>query len=86
MLQVPFIRENKDDVIARLAKRNIDATEMLDEVIAFDEERRAIQTNLDNIKAESNSISKEIGNLFKSGEVDKANALKEKYHKIKYNI
>ena len=85
MLQVPFIRENKDDVIARLAKRNIDATEMLDEVIAFDEERRAIQTNLDNIKAESNSISKEIGNLFKSGEVDKANALKEKTGVLKEN-
>ncbi|MAX70486.1 MAG: serine--tRNA ligase [Flavobacteriaceae bacterium] len=85
MLQVPFIRENKDDVIARLAKRNIDATEMLDEVIALDEERRAIQTNLDNIKAESNSISKEIGNLFKSGEVDKANALKEKTGVLKEN-
>ncbi|MDH7913482.1 serine--tRNA ligase [Winogradskyella sp. SYSU M77433] len=85
MLQVPFIRENKDDVIARLAKRNIDPTEMLDEVIALDEERRAIQTNLDNIKAESNSISKEIGNLFKSGEVDKANALKEKTGVLKEN-
>jgi seryl-tRNA synthetase len=83
MLQVAFIRENKEDIIARLAKRNSDATAMINEVIALDEERRALQTDLDNTKAESNSLSKEIGNLFKSGEVQKANLLKEKTTHLK---
>ncbi|WOD45097.1 serine--tRNA ligase [Hwangdonia lutea] len=83
MLQVPFIRENKDLVIERLAKRNIDASKMIDEVIAFDEDRKRIQTELDNTLAESNAISKEIGNLYKSGEAQKANALKEKTSALK---
>ena len=83
MLQVAFIRENKEDIIARLAKRNIDATEMINNAIAFDEDRKALQTLLDNSKAESNALSKDIGNLFKSGEVQKANLLKEKTTQLK---
>ncbi|MGB1231793.1 MAG: serine--tRNA ligase [Winogradskyella sp.] len=78
MLQVAFIRENKADVIARLAKRNIDATELITSVIAIDEDRKALQTQLDNTKAESNALSKDIGNLFKAGDIQKANLLKEK--------
>ncbi|MCB0447299.1 MAG: serine--tRNA ligase [Gelidibacter sp.] len=83
MLQVPFIRDHKDTVIKGLAKRNIDATQMIDEVIALDEDRRSLQTQLDNILAESNSLSKEIGNLYKSGEAQKANILKEKTSQLK---
>ncbi len=86
MLQVAFIRENKEAVINGLAKRNIDATEMINDVIALDEERRNLQTQLDNSKAESNSLSKEIGNLFKSGEVQKANVLKEKTTQLKETV
>ena len=83
MLQVPFIREHKDLVIKRLAKRNIDATKMITDVIALDEERRGLQTQLDNTLAESNTLSKEIGMLYKSGEVQKANILKEKTAALK---
>ena len=83
MLQVAFIRENKELVIERLEKRNIDATKMVNDVIVFDEDRRRIQTELDNTLAESNSLSKEIGNLYKSGEVEKANLLKEKTSQLK---
>ena len=78
MLQVPFIRDNQDLVIKRLVKRNIDATSMIADVITFDEERRALQAQLDSTLAESNTLSKEIGILFKTGEVQKANVLKEK--------
>ncbi|MGC6431775.1 MAG: serine--tRNA ligase [Jejuia sp.] len=83
MLQVPFIRENKAVVIARLLKRNIDATKMIDDVIALDEKRRSIQAQLDNTLAESNTISKQIGGLFKSGKVEEANALKAKTGTLK---
>lgn len=86
MLQVAFIRENKDAVINGLAKRNIDATEMINDVITLDEDRRNLQTKLDNTKAESNALSKEIGNLFKSGEVQKANVLKEKTTQLKDTV
>ena len=83
MLQVPFIRENKDLVIAGLAKRNIDATSIINQVISLDEDRRRIQTELDNTLAESNTLSKEIGILYKSGETQKANILKEKTGQLK---
>lgn len=86
MLQVAFIRENKEAVISGLAKRNIDAAEIINEVISLDEDRRNLQTNLDNTKAESNTLSKEIGNLFKSGEVQKANVLKEKTTQLKETV
>ena len=83
MLQVPFIRDHKELVIERLAKRNIDATQMINDVILFDEERRALQAELDNTLAESNKLSKEIGMLYKSGEAQKANVLKAKTTDLK---
>ncbi|WP_346882368.1 serine--tRNA ligase [uncultured Algibacter sp.] len=83
MLQVSFIRENKALVIERLEKRNIDATQMINNVIDFDEDRKRIQTELDNTLAESNSLSKEIGDLYKSGQAQKANLLKEKTSQLK---
>ncbi|WP_411766421.1 serine--tRNA ligase [Winogradskyella sp. A3E31] len=86
MLQVAFIRENKDLVIERLAVRNIDATKMVDDAIDLDEMRRQLQTQLDSSKSEMNSLSKEIGQLFKSGEAQKANNLKEKTTQLKETI
>ncbi len=83
MLPVPFIRDHKDLVIARLVKRNIDATQMITDVITLDENRRRLQTQLDNVLAESNTLSKEIGILYKSGEVQKANLIKEKTANLK---
>jgi seryl-tRNA synthetase len=86
MLQVAFIREHKEDVIKGLAKRNIDAEQLINDAITLDEERRALQTQLDSTKAESNTLSKEIGNLFKSGEAQKANLLKEKTTQLKESV
>jgi seryl-tRNA synthetase len=78
MLQIAFIRENKEKVIAALAKRNIDATASVEEVIQLDEKRRATQVELDNVLAESNRLSRDIGEMMKSGEKAKAAILKEK--------
>ncbi|VXB36159.1 Serine--tRNA ligase [Flavobacterium sp. 9AF] len=78
MLQVAFIRENKEEVIKRLAKRNLDAQSLIESVVALDEKRRATQVELDNILAESNKLSKDIGVLMKGGEKAKAEILKEK--------
>ncbi|HRB71237.1 serine--tRNA ligase [Flavobacterium sp. WV_118_3] len=78
MLQIAFIRENQEKVIQALAKRNLDAKAMVEEVVALDEKRRATQVELDNILAESNKLSKDIGELMKGGEKAKAEILKEK--------
>lgn len=86
MLQVAQIRDHKDDFVERLKKRNLDAEGMIDDVIMLDEKRRQTQTQLDSQKAEMNSLSKEIGNLFKSGEVQKANLIKEKTGQLKETI
>ncbi len=83
MLQVTDIRENKEKYIKALAKRGIDAASVLEEVLNVDEERRASQAQLDEVLAQSNSYSKEIGKLFQSGEVQKANELKEKTVELK---
>jgi seryl-tRNA synthetase len=84
MLQVHFIRENKETVLAGLAKRNFaNAETIIDHVLTADENRRKTQVQLDNTLAESNKISKEIGNFFKSGEVQKATILKERTVQLK---
>ncbi len=84
MLQVAFIRDNKQTVLDGLAKRNFkDAESILNQVISLDEKRRTTQATLDNTLAESNKISKEIGQLFKSGEVEKANEMKAKTGQLK---
>lgn len=76
MLQVPYIRNHKEEVITKLAVKNFDAKDTVDEIIALDEKRRKTQAELDDILAESNKLSKEIGMLYKSGNVEKANAKK----------
>lgn len=83
MLQIAAIRNQKEAVIKALAKRNIDATEMVETALSLDEKRRATQTELDAIKAESNNLSKDIGALFQSKQPQKANVLKEKTTQLK---
>ncbi len=78
MLQIGFIRENKDKVILALAKRNIDAATSINEVIALDENRRAAQVALDTLLSESNTLSASIGELMKKGAKTEADLLKEK--------
>ncbi len=84
MLQVAFIRENKAIVLKGLAKRNLqNAAALISKTLLADEERRAIQTKLDAVLAESNKLSKDIGLLFKSGERQKAEILKQKTIQLK---
>jgi len=84
MLTLAFIRENKDAILKGLAVRNFkNAEEIIEKVIEKDAKRRATQAELDETLAESNKLSKEIGKLFKSGEVQKANLIKEKTGQLK---
>ena len=78
MLQIAFIRENQEKVIQALAKRNLDVKDLVKEVVALDEIRRAVQAEMDNALSESNKLSKDIGDLMKNGEKSKAEILKLK--------
>ncbi|MDR0228285.1 MAG: serine--tRNA ligase [Flavobacteriaceae bacterium] len=83
MLQIAFIRENQEKVINGLAKRNLDVTDLLKEVLDLDEKRRSTQVELDNVLAESNKLSKSIGELMKNGEKAKAEIIKEKTSQLR---
>ncbi len=83
MLQVAYIREHKEEVIKRLAIKNFDAKDIIEELIALDEKRRNTQSENDAILADSNKLSKEIGMLYKSGNTEEANAKKAETAELK---
>ena len=79
MLQLAFIRENKETVLHGLEKRHFkDAKLLIDKIINTDETRRLKQSELDAVLAESNTLSKEIGQFIKNGEHQKAEIIKQK--------
>ena len=83
MLQLNTIREEKERVLSGLKKRNFKEINLIDRILELDENRRGTQTLLDEALAKSNSLSKEIGNLFKTGEIAKANTLKDQTGELK---
>ncbi len=86
MLQINRIRAEREAIIEAMKKRNFDATEIIDKAIALDDLRKKTQTENDNLLAEMNKFSKEIGQLYKSGEPQKAEILKQKTTQIKEQI
>ncbi len=83
MLQVQEIRNAFDDISSRLAKRGKRFDQELNDVVALDDKRKHTQTELDSLLASLNAISKEIGDCFKAGKRDEAEALKAKTVEIK---
>lgn len=77
MLLIQQLRENRDQFIERLSKRGTDYTALVDQALAIDQHRRNTQVELDQTKSDANNLSKEIGNLFKAGQAQEANKLKE---------
>lgn len=93
MLQVAYIKDNKEKVLAGLKKRNFGKLELIDEIISLDESRKKIQFDLDSQLSEMNKISKDIGNLMKVGKKDEAEnaksqtlSLKESTKKLQQNL
>ncbi|MDR1877411.1 MAG: serine--tRNA ligase [Flavobacteriaceae bacterium] len=76
MLQVAFIKDNKEKVLTGLKKRNFSRPEIIDEIISLDESRKKIQFDLDSQLAEINNTSKEIGILIKNGKKEEAEKAK----------
>ncbi|MGN7987846.1 serine--tRNA ligase [Pedobacter sp. 22226] len=86
MLQVNYIRENREKVLERLSIRNFKQPELVDEIIKIDEDRRSTQTSLDNISAEANAAAKQIGDLMRTGKKEEAEAIKAQTASHKENI
>lgn len=76
MLQLQVIREKKAEVLAALSKRQGNFESIIEEIISTDENKRLVQVSLDNVLAQSNNLSREIGQLMKSGQQEAAENLK----------
>lgn len=88
MLVVNNIRENKEAISSAISKRGwgADKLSLLDKVLELDDERKRLQTINDNYLAERNTLSKEIGELFKSGKQEEAQQAKSKVEELKSSI
>jgi seryl-tRNA synthetase len=76
MLQVNYIRENREKVLERLSVRNFKQPELVDQIIQIDDERKQTQTSLDNLSAIANASAKQIGELMRNGKKEEADAIK----------
>lgn len=86
MLQLNYIRENRDHVVERLGVKNFNEVELVDQIIALDEQRRKTQNHSDSIAAEANSSAKQIGDLMRQGKKEEAEAIKSRSASYKEQI
>ena len=83
MLPLSYLREHTEKIKEGLAKRNFPHPELVDKLLETDQKRRSLQSQLDETLSKSNQLAKEIGILFKSGQDEKASALKSKTADLK---
>lgn len=83
MLTIKQIKEDKEAVVRKLAKKGFDAAAIIDEVLALDDKRKTAQQTLDNTLAEQNALAKEIGGLMKSGNKEEAEVKRARVAELK---
>ena len=83
MLTIRQIKEDKEAVVRKLAKKGFDAAAIIDEVLALDDKRKTAQQTLDNTLAEQNALAKEIGGLMKSGNKEEAEVKRARVAELK---
>ena len=86
MLQVSYIRENREEVLNRLSVKNFKQPELVDQIIQLDDDRRQTQTLLDSVSAEANAASKKIGDLMRGGLKQEAEGIKAESNSFKEQI
>ncbi|MDX9945839.1 MAG: serine--tRNA ligase [Bacteroidales bacterium] len=86
MLTINQIRENSDFIVERLRIKNFDAGEIVGRILELDQTRREIQSKCDQMQADMNRISREIGGMMKEGRKDEAAVAKEKTYSLKEEI
>ncbi len=86
MLELSFLREQREEAEQRLAKRNIDAKALLDRASELDTLRRNTQTELDGRQSEMNVLSRSVGELMKAGKKQEAEDAKAQSAELKNGI
>ena len=86
MLNLKFIQENPEAVVAKLKKKHFDASVIVQQITALSTRKNEIQATADRNKAEMNKISKEVGNLMREGKTTEANAAKTRTAELKDSI
>ncbi|MCH5600096.1 serine--tRNA ligase [Niabella ginsengisoli] len=86
MLQVNVIRQNVQEVKDRLAVKNFKTPELVDSVIALDDQRKKLQLEFDNTQASVNTASKEIGGLMAKGDKEAAELKKKEVAELKNKL
>jgi seryl-tRNA synthetase len=86
MLTIQNIREQKETIIERLKIKNFNRTKIVEEILATDDERRSLQVRTNELQAEMNQLSKEIGILFKKGEKEQADQIRARTSKLKKEL
>ena len=76
MLTLTRLRDDRESVIKALSKRGLDVTDSVDTILQLDAERRGLQKELDDTLAQSNSLSRQIGELMRNGQKEEAEAVK----------
>lgn len=83
MIEIGYLRANTELAKERLAKRNKYPASVIDDVLKLDDDRKRLQTELDNTLAETNATSKEIGKMMAQGQKEAAEAMKAKVAALK---
>ena len=83
MLTLKALRESTDDVVRKLAKKGYDAKEEIADILNLDDNRKKLQQEIDNLKAEQNKKAAEIGALMKQGQREAAEAAKQAVAQMK---
>ncbi len=83
MLTLKILREQTAEVLERLAVKGLDAKEIINKILQFDDARKALQTQLDNNLAEQNVTAKNIGALMQQGKKEEAEAAKQRTAALK---
>ena len=83
MLTLKLLRENPEFVIAKLAVKNFDAKEIVEKINTLDQNRRALQVELDTCLAEQKKKAAQIGGLMKEGKREEADAVKAEVAALK---
>lgn len=83
MLPINFIRQHTDLIRERLQKRNFKQLDLIDEAIRLDDLRKSQQTELDQLLAQRNKLSGEVGKLYKQGKKEEADQIKDQVSALK---
>ncbi|MGY4535991.1 seryl-tRNA synthetase [Mucilaginibacter sp. UYNi724] len=86
MLQVSYIRDNREQVLERLAVKNFKQPELVDRILELDSERSVAQRGGEEEKARANASAKQIGELMRAGKKDEAEVLKSQTGNSKESI